>query len=76
MSFNIKSAWFNVRAIISDNHSTNVFGYSKLVSIYGTTTEDHFIMYKGKKIYVIYDRVHLLKNIRNNFLTSQTFYFS
>ena len=31
-------------AIISDNHSTN----SKLVSFYGTTNEDHFIMNKGK----------------------------
>ena len=53
----LKSARFNVRAIISDNHSTNVSGYSKLVSIFETITSDHFIMYKGEKIYVMYDSV-------------------
>ena len=33
-------------------------------------------MYKGEKIYVMYDSVHLLKNIRNNLPTSKRFIFS
>ena len=49
-------------------------GYSKLVSMFGTT-EDHFLTNKWKKIYMMYDIVHQLKNIRNNLQRSQRFIF-
>ena len=61
----LKSAGFNERSIVADNHSTNVLGYGQLIKCFGTgkVEEDHFIVYKEKKIYLMYDCVHLLKNI-------------
>ena len=48
----LKSANFNVRAVISDNHSKNVLGFSMLKKEYGTTHEDdYFIFCEGSKIY-------------------------
>ena len=72
----LKAARFNVRAIITDNHSTNVSGYSKLSEKYGTgADDDFFIYYEGSKIYLMYDSVHLIKNVRNNLLNSKRFVF-
>jgi hypothetical protein len=65
---------FNVRAVISDNHATNVWGFTKLIETYGNDAE-HFFHYKGQKVYVMLDSVHLLKNIRNNLFNSKRFIF-
>ena len=56
----LKLAGFNVRAIIFENHSTNVWIF-KSRQYFGTN------WLKGKKIYVMYDSVHLLKNILPKF---------
>ena len=48
----LKAARFNVRAIIIDNHFTNVSGYSKLSEKYGIN-DDFFINYEGSKIYLM-----------------------
>ena len=70
----LKSANFNVRAVISDNHSTNVPGFNMLKKEYGTGQEyDFFIFFEGSKIYLMFDSVHLLKNVRNNLLNSKRF---
>ena len=72
----LKSANFNVRSVISDNHSTNVLGFSMLKKEYGTTHEDdYFIFFEGSKIYLMFDSVHLIKNVRNNLLNTKRFVF-
>ena len=68
----LKAARFNVRAIITDNHSTNVSGYSKLSEKYGID-DDFVIYYEGSNL--MYDSVHLIKNVRNNLLNSKTLCF-
>ena len=49
----LKAVGFNVRAIIIDNHSTIVSGYSKLSEKYGID-DDFFIYYEGSNIYLMY----------------------
>ena len=73
----LKSAGFNVRSIVADNHSTNVSGYGQLIKCFGfgKSEEDRFIVYDEKKINLMYDSVHLLKNIRTNFLNSKRLIF-
>ena len=40
----LRSADFNIQALIADNHTTNVSAYSKLLSIYGSDkTEEYFL---------------------------------
>lgn len=69
------SIGFKVRAIISDNHASNVSGFNKLIETYGSNAANHFFHYNGQKIYVMFDSVHLLKNIRNNLFNSKRFIF-
>ena len=69
---------FQVRAVISDNHSTNVSAYSHLIEEYGFSKEIHGIKHPSKPssvIYLFYDSVHLIKNIRNNLLNHRRFIF-
>ena len=66
---------FNVRAVVSDNHSTNVSGYSKLLKWSSQPSDSTFMMYESKKIYLFHDTVHIMKNIRNNFLNCKRFLF-
>ena len=67
---------FNVRAVVSDKHSTNVSAYRHLKGIYPCTLHDNAItnpFNPEKHIYLIYDTVHLIKNIRNNLLATKCF---
>ena len=67
---------FNVRAVVGDKHSTNVSAYRHLKGIYPCTLHDSAITtpFNPKKdIYLIYDTVHLIKNIRNNLLVTKYF---
>ena len=69
---------FNVRAVISDNHSTNVSAFGSLLKSYGMKDSPDTIIHpsrKNGKIYLFYDSVHLLKNIRNNLLNARRFDF-
>ena len=67
---------FNVRAVVTDNHSTNVSAFNKLISEFGTGS-DLFIKHPScnKKTYLFFDNVHLVKNIRNNLLATKMFAF-
>ena len=74
------SAGFYVRAVICDNHSVNVSAFSLLKKAHSPSksTKDLYIYHvssKDIKIYLFYDSVHLLKNIRNNLLGRQRFIF-
>lgn len=65
---------FSVRAIVTDNHSTNVSAFSQLISKFGTGS-DLFIKHPSckTKTYLFFDNVHLVKNIRNNLLAAKQF---
>ena len=69
---------FNIRAVISDNHSTNVLAYSSLLKTNGldnNTNKISVMYFEGRKIYLMYDSVHLIKNVRNNLLNNKIFIF-
>ena len=69
---------FRVRAVISDNHSANVAAFRDLYEKYGVQSHDNAIAHptnQSSLIYMFYDAVHLLKNIRNNLLNSRRFIF-
>ena len=72
-SFN--SVRFNVCAIISDNHSTNVLALKYLFSMYENEQKgENIINYLSNianHIYLFFDSVHLLKNIRKDLFNSQ-----
>lgn len=74
----LHDAGFKVRAVISDNHSTNVAAFRELCRIYGDGTDNNTIIHPssdGVKTYLMYDSVHLLKNVRNNLLNNKRFIF-
>ena len=67
---------FQLRAVISDNHSTNVGAYKDLLKMYPIQGNNYSIFNPKchlSEIYLMYDTVHLVKNIRNNLLASRFF---
>ena len=71
----LREKGFNVRGIVCDDHASNVSAYKKLIDIYGIDEEDLAIEYNSRKIYLFFDAVHLMKNIRNNLLNRKRFLF-
>ena len=65
-----------VRAIVSDNHSSNVKAYTNLREKFSADSS-YYIQHPSsdKKVYLFFDNVHLLKNIRNNLLNNKKFVF-
>ena len=57
---------FKVRGVVYDGHSSNVSAFKKLLAIYGPSDDDLAIEYNNQKVYLFFDVVHLMKNIRNN----------
>ena len=70
------SVGFNVCAIISDNHSTNVLAFKYLFNMYRNEQKGENINNHPSStvnhIYLFFDPVHLLKNIRSNVFNSQS----
>ena len=67
---------FRVRAIISDNHSTNVKAYNILLTNYKFQDKNYKITspcLSHQNIYLLFDTCHLIKNIRNNLLSKKFF---
>ena len=67
---------FNVRAVVTDNHSANVNAFSNLQTKYGASC--YYIEHEknnNRRTYLFYDNVHLLKNIRNNLLNVKKYVF-
>ena len=71
----LKSCEFNVRVIVSNNHSTNVSAYDMLLRESGQELNSSFMIYESRKIYLLYDPVHLMKNLQNNLLNYKRFIF-
>ena len=71
----LKESGFNVRGIVCDNHASNVAAYKKLLSDYGNAPTDLFMTFRNSQIYLFFDTVHLMKNIRNNLLNRKRFLF-
>ena len=72
----LTSAGFNVRAVVADNHASNVSAFTQLWNSYGTESDNNFhINFNGSKIYLMYDSVHLVKNVRNNLVSAKRFIF-
>ena len=66
---------FNVRGVVSDDHSSNVSAYKEFLHEQGKNSNDLYITIDGKKLYLFHDSVHLIKNIRNNLLNRRRFIF-
>ena len=74
----LASAEFCVRGIVTDNHASNVHAFSSLTVIFNFDSHqyiDHPGIF-GKRTYLFYDTVHIMKNIRNNLLNGKKFVFS
>ena len=67
---------FRIRAIVSDNHSTNVNAYTRLLMNYKVQDKDYKIInpyLPDEYIYLLFDTCHLIKNIRNNLVANKFF---
>ena len=72
----LADAGFCVRAVVSDNHSTNVNAFAFLRKKYNSPSSMYFTHPANKiKTYMFFDNVHLVKNIRNNLLNGKKFVF-
>ena len=71
----LNSVGFNVCAIVSDNHLTNVLAFKYLFNMCGNEQKGGNIVNHpsntAKYIYLFYDPVQLWKNIHNNLFNSQ-----
>ena len=73
----LTSAEFCVRGIVTDNHASNVHAFSSLTAIFNSDSHQ-YINHTGnfgKKTYLFYDTVHIMKNIRNSLLNGKKFVF-
>ena len=76
--FNLQKSGFKVRAVVSDNHSSNVNAFADLKKQYGEENSlfiNHPAYGSSLKTYLLYDMVHIIKNVRNNLLNSKKFVF-
>ena len=68
---------FRVRAVVTDNHSSNVNAFKELKKKHNSS--DGYSVKHPKnhntKTYLLFDNVHLLKNVRNNLLANKKFVF-
>ena len=73
----LHEAGFSVRGVVTDDHSTNVNAYSSLRKKYKSDSPYYFVhpTNPNQKIYLFFDSVHLMKNIRNNLLNGKKFVF-
>ena len=66
---------FNVRGVVCDNHASNVGCFTKLINLYAEKSDSLFINILSQRIYLFFDTVHLIKNVRNNLLNKKRFMF-
>ena len=72
----ILKAGFNIRAVVADNHSSNVNAFKILLSKFEGDGKLFITLPESpQKIYFFFDTVHLLKNIRNSFVNRNKFVF-
>ena len=67
---------FRVRAVITDNHASDVAAFKILLTSFASTSLLQFQHPDSTCIaYLFFDTVHQLKNIRNNLMNSKKFVF-
>ena len=71
----LKNCGFRVRAIASDNHPANGLTCKLLLEEFGHLDDNLFIEHDYQKMYLLHDAVHLIKNVRNNWLNYKRFLF-
>ena len=74
----LQTIGLKVRAVICDDHASNVSAFSLLMRKYNTEDESYIYhhAYNGNiKTYLFYDIVHLIKNVRNNLMNKRKFVF-
>ena len=72
------NAGFNVRGIVTDNHSANVSAFNHLQKMFPSSSGDVLCMQhpqNASKTYLFFDTVHLVKNICYNLLNASKFVF-
>ena len=72
----LNKAKFTIRAVVCDNHPTNVRAYKHLKFTYPCAIRHNAMTNPSnpeKYTYLIFDTVHLMKNIRNNLLAKKFF---
>ena len=62
----LEDSGFNVRAIVSDDHSSKVSAYDLLLKDSGQAKDSLYMKHGDRKIYLLHDTVHLNKSVRNN----------
>ena len=63
-------------AIIADNHRTNLSSFQHLSKVYPITGKPNCISNphrSSQHIFLMFDKVHLIKNVRNNLLAARSF---
>ena len=75
----LQEVGFNVRAVESEDHASNVRAFSLMHKSYDG--DDQLYIYHPTyksllKTYLFFDIVHLIKNIRNNLLNRKKFVFA
>ena len=72
----LSSLGFNVRAIVTDNHASNVTAFRIIKTTYKSDDVLSIKHPRSKtKTYLFFDTVHLVKNIRNNLMNARKFVF-
>ena len=59
----LSNCGFRVRAIICDNHPSNVSSFKELLEYVNENPDELYMLHKSRKIYHCYDVVHLIKNV-------------
>ena len=71
----LENIGFNVRGVICDKHPSNVSEFGNISANYGRGEDALRVWINDKPIYLFYDPVHLIKNIRNNLFARKQFLF-
>ena len=68
---NLATCGFRVCGIVPDNHSSNVNAFTSLQTKFDSDSKLYFEHpdNHGKRTYMFFDTVHLVKNVRNNLET-------
>ena len=68
---------FCVQIAVTDNHSSKVNAFSKLVTMFNSdfALQIQYRLDSSKKKYLFFDTIQIMKNIRNNLLNGKKFIF-
>ena len=64
-----------MRGVVFANHISNVSAYKKLLIDANGEVNSLFVMINQEPVYLFFDAVHLIKNVRNNLLAKKKFIF-